>query len=144
MKFSAVRFAIAEKVAAITGFKLSLQSPDYFGRTQNTIAHKAFTVSMKSSSAMDERQRRSVGVYVQSPVQVIFSYRLRPLDIYPTDYDLAMDTEQQIISAILEEYTSPNNLFTIRYNGSTREVTDSQEYIIITLDFSTQHTIKES
>lgn len=141
MKFSAVRFAIAEKVAAITGFKLSNHSPDFFGRTQNTVAHKAFTVGMESSSAMDERQRRTVGVYVSSPVSVVFSYRLRPLDIYPTDYDLAMDTEQTIISALLEAYTSPNNLFTIRYNGSTRDVTESQEYIIITLDFTVLHTL---
>jgi hypothetical protein len=89
---------------------------------------------------MEERQRRGVGVYVSSPVSVVFSYRLRPLDIYPTDYDLAMDTEETVIAKVLESY-SQNNQFTIRYNGSTREVTDSQEYIIITLEFTALHTI---
>jgi len=141
MNLSTVRQAIAEKVAAISGFKMSKHSPDYFGRTENTVAHLAFTVGLANSTAMEERQRSSVGVYVNTPVQVIFSYRLRPLDIYPTDYDLAMDTEQQIISDILTAYISPKNAFTIRYNGSIREVTESQEYIIITIDFTTLHTL---
>ncbi len=52
---------------------------------------------MASSSAMDERQRKTVGQYISTPVQVVFSYRLRPLDIYPTDYDLAMDKEEEIM-----------------------------------------------
>ena len=142
MKYTQVRQAIAEKVEAITGFKQSKHSPDYFGRTENTVAHKAFTVAMLSSAAIDERQRRSVGVYVNTPAQVIFSYRLRPLDIYPTDYDLAMDTEQQIIQAVLQAYTAPKNEFTIRYVGSSRDVTESQEYIIITIDFTILHTLK--
>ena len=87
MNFSAVRSAIAAKVAALSGFKESKHSPDYFGRTENTVAHLAFGVQLASTTAMDERQRRSVGVYVNTPVRVIFAHRLRPLDIYPTDYD---------------------------------------------------------
>ena len=140
LKFSQVRGAIASKVASLTGFQETKHSPDYFGRTENTVAHKAFGVRLAASSAMEERQRRAVGVYVSTPVQVLFSYRFRPLDIYPTDYDLAMDTEEDVISKVLEVYSS-NNEFTIRYVGSTREVTESQEYVIITLDFITLHTI---
>ena len=140
LKFSQVRGAIASKISELPGFKESGQSPDYFGRTENTVAHKAFGVRLGSSAAMEERQRRSVGVYVQTPVQVIFSYRLRPLDIYPTDYDLAMDTEETVIAKVLETY-SENNEFTIRYLGSSRQVTDSQEYVIINVEFTTIHTI---
>lgn len=141
MRLSQVRQAFAEKIAALDGFKESKHTPDFFGRTENTVAHLAFTVSMASSSAMDERQRSAVGQYISTPVQVVFSYRLRPLDIYPTDYDLAMDTEEAIIAACLDAYTSPKNLFTVRYVGSTREVTESQEYMIIYIDFTTLHTI---
>lgn len=140
LKFSQVRGAIASKISELPGFKESGQSPDYFGRTENTVAHKAFGVRLGSSAAMEERQRRSVGVYVQTPVQVIFSYRLRPLDIYPTDYDLAMDTEETVIAKVLETY-SENNEFTIRYLGSSRQVTDSQEYVILNVEFTTIHTI---
>jgi hypothetical protein len=63
------------------------------------------------------------------------------LDIYPTDYDNALDAEENVINAILEAYTTPNNGFTVRYNSSTREVTDSQEYCIISIEFTALHTI---
>lgn len=140
LKFSQVRQEIASKVASLTGFQETKHSPDFFGRTENTVAHKAFGVRLAASTAMEERQRRAVGVYVSTPAQVIFSYRLRPLDIYPTDYDLSMDTEEQVIAKVLETYAT-NNEFTIRYVGSSREVTESQEYVIITLEFITLHTI---
>ena len=140
MNLSSVRQAIASKVAALTGFQETTHSPDQFGRTQNTVAHRAFAVGMSSSSSMEERQRRAVGVYMNTPVEVIFSYRLRPLDIYPTDYDLALDTEQTVITGILGEYTTGTE-FSIRYVNSVRAVTDSQEYIIITILFETLHTI---
>jgi|TARA_R110000796_G_scaffold14074_4_gene46232 hypothetical protein len=141
LKFSQVRSEIASKVGSLPGFQQTKHSPDFFGRTENTVANLAFGVKLASSTAMEERQRRSVGVYVSTPVQVIFSYRLRPLDIYPTDYDLSMDTEQEVIQKVLEAYAA-NNEFTIRYQGSTRNVTESQEYVIITLEFIALHTIQ--
>ena len=140
LAFSAVRSQVAAKVDALSGFKESKQSPDYFGRTQDTIAHKGFSVQLQTSTAIEERQRRAVGEYVSTSIRVIFAYRLRPLDIYPTDYDAAMDAEETVINAVLEAYAT-NNRFTIRYLGSLREVTESQEYIIINLEFSALHTI---
>ena len=140
LSLSTLRQGISTKISEISGFKLSKHSPEFFARTENTVAHLAYTVGLNSSTATEERQRRSVGVYIQTPVTVIFSYRLRPLDIYPTDYDLAMDKEEQVIQKVLESYVSDNQ-FTIRYVSSTREVTDSQEYIIITIEFTTLHTI---
>lgn len=142
MTFAQLRQAISAKIAALDGFKESKHSPDYFGRTENTVAHKAYTVSLGSTSAMEERQRKTVGVYCNTPVQIIFSYRLRPLDIYPTDYDLALDTEQTVIGTLLDAYAAPKNEFTIRYVSSSREVTDSQEYIIISIEFTALHTIQ--
>ena len=73
-------------------------------------------------------------------MQVIFSHRLRPLDIYPTDYDASLDAEESVINKVLEAYTTDNQ-FSIRYTGSERAVTDSQEYIILTLSFNILHTI---
>lgn len=137
---SSIRRAIASKIEELTGFKESNHTPDYFGRTENTVAHRAFSISVSTSSAMEERQRRAVGVYLDTPIQVLFSYRLRPLDIYPTDYDLALDAEEEVINKVLEAYTTDNQ-FTIRYVASQRTVTDSQEYILITLSFNILHTI---
>ncbi len=137
---SSIRKAIATKIETLSGFKESKHTPDFFGRTENTVAHKAFSISVASSTAMEERQRRAVGVYLSTPMQVIFSYRLRPLDIYPTDYDASLDSEEQVINKILEVYATDNE-FTIRYISSERSVTDSQEYILITLSFNILHTI---
>ncbi len=140
MNLSTLRQSIASKVSELSGFRESTHSPELFGRTQNTMAHLGFTVGMSSSVAMEERQRRAVGVYLNTPVQVTFAHRLRPLDVYPVDYDNSLDKEVDVITKVLETYTG-NNQFTIRYLSSSREVTDSQEYCIITLDFQTLHTI---
>ena len=137
---SSIRSGIASKITALDGFKESIQSPDYFGRTQDTIAHLGFVVGMGTSTAAAERQRRAVGVYLSSDIRIIFAYRLRPLDIYPTDYDLALDAEGDVIRNVLQAYAT-NNKFTLVYNGSSRQVTDSQEYIIITIDLTALHTI---
>ena len=137
---SSIRRGIASKIEEISGFKESKHTPDYFGRTENTVAHRAFSISVATSTAMEERQRRAVGVYLATPMQVLFSYRLRPLDIYPTDYDASLDSEEDVINKVLEAYTTDNQ-FTIRYAASQRTVTDSQEYILITLSFNILHTI---
>ena len=137
---SSIRKGIATKIEEINGFKESRHTPDYFGRTEDTVAHRAFSVGVSSSSAMEERQRRAVGVYISTPMIVIFSYRLRPLDIYPTDYDASLDAEEEVINKVLETYPSDNK-FSLRYVSSERSVTDSQEYIIISLTFNILHTI---
>lgn len=137
---ASIRSQISDKISSLSGFKESKQSPDYFGRTQDTIAHLGFTIQVNSSTASTDRQRRSVGVYLNTQFRVIFAYRLRPLDVYPTDYDLALSKEETVINKILEAYTT-NNKFTMNYSGSSRIVTDSQEYIIITIDFIANHTI---
>ena len=133
--FAQVRQAIKTKVETVAGFKLVPFPPSYFRRVQNTIAHKGFTVDMPSSSDEGERMRRGL-TYVTSTARVIFAYRLRPKDII-TDYDLCMDSEEDIINAVL----GPVQDLQIRYNRSTRDVSDSMEYMITTLEFTILHTI---
>lgn len=141
--FARVRSQIATKVDTLAGFRESRMTPDYFGRTQESLAHKSFVVGIATTVATGERQRRAVGEYVNSQVVITFAHRLRPLDAYPTDYDNALTAEELVINAALESYTSDtgNGKFTIRYVASTRTVTDSQEYIIITIEFSVLHTL---
>ena len=133
--FAQVRQAIKTKVETVAGFKLVPFPPSYFRRVQNTIAHKGFTVDMPSSSDEGERMRRGL-TYLTSTARVIFAYRLRPKDII-TDYDLCMDSEEDIINAVL----GPVENIQIRYNRSTRDVPDSMEYMITTLEFTILHTI---
>ena len=119
--------------------------PDSFGRLQDTVAHKAFTVEIGAVQARtDERQRRQVGVYSSTSVTIKFAFRLRPLDVYPTDYDAALDLEYQIIDQVLKSYDTIQQQIQIRFNSSDRLSTESSEYTIHTLEFTVLHTIKYS
>ena len=143
LKFSQIRSAIVTQIENVAGMRLSKQLPDYFGRMQDTIAHKGFTVEIgMSTQRTDERQRINVGVYVQTGVTVKLAFRLRPLDVYPTDYDAAMDLEDQIIHQVLQSYQSIQAL-QIRFNQASRASTVSNEYIISTLEFIVYHTLKQ-
>ena len=136
-----LRSGIATQILGITGFTLSKHLPDYFGRQQNTIAHRSFAVSIGLVSASPERQRRPSFVYVETSVLVSFAYRLRPLDAYPTDYDLALDAERQVIEKVLGSYASIQNEIQIRFVSSSREATESNEYMIHSLEFIARHTL---
>lgn len=142
LNFSAIRAAFAQQIETVTGFRLSKQSPTYFGRTKETVVHKSFVVAVdQTNQVVEERQRRAIGIYVQSSVQVKFSYRLRPMDMYPNDYDNALNTEVQVITACMQSYSTINKKVQVRYISSSRQVTDSQEYMIHTIDFTVLHTI---
>lgn len=143
LKFSQIRAAIVTQIQNVSGMRLSKQLPDYFGRMQDTVAHKGFTVEIGiSTQRTDERQRISVGVYVQTAVIVKVAYRLRPLDVYPTDYDLALDLEDELIHQILQSYQSIQAI-QIRFNQVSRQSTVSNEYILSTIEFTVYHTLKQ-
>tara|TARA_R100000655_G_scaffold89653_1_gene130160 strand:+ start:18 stop:449 length:432 start_codon:yes stop_codon:yes gene_type:complete len=136
-----IQEAIATQILQISGFRQALTLPDYFGRMQNTLAHKGFVVGLPNTQSAPERQRRSVGVYVQSSIEVKFAYRLRPLDAYPIDYNNALLTERTVTDQILQSYATIKAGIQIRFEGSTRAATDSNEYMIHTLNFIIFHTI---
>ena len=133
-----VRSAVAAKVAGLAGFKEINIPPEYFGRIENTIAHLGFGIMTASSSAVSERQRRVVGLYLSTTLRVMFAYRLRPHDAYPTDYDLALNKEQEVIAAVMGVYNSPVE---IRFERATRRCPDSIEYMISDIEFTVLHTI---
>jgi hypothetical protein len=141
LSVSQLRAAVATQVLTLAGFSQSHIPPDYFGRNENSVAHKRFAVQMSISNAMLERQRRSIGVMMESIVRVKFAYRLRPKDAYPTDYDLAMDTEQLVINAVIASYASIQSSVEIRYTRTVRDITDSTEYMLFDIEFNAYHTI---
>jgi len=141
LSVSQLRAAVATQVLTLAGFSQSHIPPDYFGRNENSVAHKRFAVQMSISNAMLERQRRSIGVMMESIVRVKFAYRLRPKDAYPTDYDLAMDTEQLVINSVIASYASVQSSVEIRYTRTVRDITDSTEYMLFDIEFNAYHTI---
>ncbi len=141
LKLSQIRDAFKVQIETVSGFRLMNVLPDYFGRAKETIAHKGFVVACNISNQANERQRRSVGVYVDTTVVINFAFRLRPLDVYPTDYDLFLDAEEQVILACLNSYESIRNEMQVRYTGSSRQSTSSNEYMLSTINFNVKHTI---
>lgn len=141
LTLNALRDAIAAQILTISGMQQSPHLPDYFGRTQSTIAHKSFTILIGNVNAFNERQRSAVGVYCVTNVEIMFAYRMRPHDVYPTDYNLALNLENQIINKSLESYAAINGKVQIRFEGSSRTSTQSNEYTLHTLTFRVNHTL---
>lgn len=140
LKISEVRSAIASQIGILEGYNESKFPPLYFGRQENSLAHKSFSVGVLTTEDAGERQRRNV-YYFATGYEVKIAYRLRPLDVYPTDYDAALDSEEVIIKQVLKAYTAINNKVQIRFVRSSREIPDSMEYMIATLEFISYQTI---
>ena len=138
MNLSGVRNAIIAKVDGMTGFRMSPFPVELFDRSQNTLAHLAFAVSIGSTQSMDERQRVPTRVYMSSNVDVIFAYRIRPHSI-SADYNNALDKEVEVVETVLGSYVSTPGI-EIRYNQSTRTFAQSLEYVIVQLTFTVIHT----
>lgn len=143
IQLSTIRKRIATAMEAISGAGLK-ESPlpfDAFGRTPNSIAHKAFSVGIGGSNAQDDRQRPLEGAMLQTDLDITFAYRLRPLDQL-TDVDNQLDMENTIITALLDRTDSslyPN--LHIKFISSNRLLTDSGEYVLSTLSFEALHFI---
>ncbi len=137
---SELRAAVASQIDSISGYRQVQMLPDYFERTQNTLAHKGFSVGIATSNGLNERQRRSVGLFVESVVRVRIAYRIRPNDII-LDYDAAMDAEKTVIGKVLDTYASIKSGVEIRFSRVTRFSPDSQEYLISDIEFLSVHTI---
>lgn len=143
IQLSTIRKRVATAMEAISGAGLK-ESPlpfDAFGRTPNSIAHKAFSVGIGGSNAQDDRQRPLEGAMLQTDLDITFAYRLRPLDQL-TDVDNQLDMENTIITALLDRTDSsiyPN--LHIKFISSNRLLTDSGEYVLSTLSFEALHFI---
>lgn len=138
--YAQIRGAIATRIESVAGFNEVNIPVNFIGRTQKTIAHLGFSIGINSSADSGERQRRGI-YYFDSLVTVKFMYRLRPLDVYPTDYDNCLDKEIDVVKSILSSYQSIQNEMTIRFNSSTREISPALEFMIVTLTFNVKHTI---
>ena len=136
-----VRQAVAAQVATLSGYHEAKLPPQYFGRLQDTIAHKAFAVEITRSTAVPERQRRSVGLYLNTYLTVRFAYRLRNMDTYPTDYDLSMDQAAQVLDKVLQSYSGIRQGLTGKFDSMTHRIPEGIEYIIHELNFNFLHTI---
>ena len=139
LSVSQLRAAVVSQVSSLSGYREIQMLPDYFERTQNTLAHKGFSVGIATSNALPERQRRSVGLFLESVIRVKIAYRIRPSDII-LDYSLALDAENIVIGKVLASYASIQSGVELRFSRVTRFAPDSQEYLISDIEFLAVHT----
>ncbi len=140
IKVSQVRTAVSDKVGTVTGFKEVPFPAEYLGRVQNSVAHKGYGVSITSSVAKTDRQARRNPYYLSSSVKIRFAYRLRPHSVI-IDYGLSMDSEQEVLLAVLGDYQTTRQGLQLEYNRTTRNFTDSLEYVITELELTAYHHI---
>lgn len=142
LKLSTIRGRISTALEGLgEGLKQSPLPSGGFGRTPNSIAHKAFSVEIGGSNAQDDRQRSIEGAMLQTDMNIKLAYRIRPLSQL-VDVDGCLDLENVIIANLLDRSNSslyPN--LHIKLISSNRILTDSGEYIISTLSFELLHFI---
>tara|TARA_R100000734_G_scaffold6807_1_gene5688 strand:- start:374 stop:808 length:435 start_codon:yes stop_codon:yes gene_type:complete len=142
LSFTTIHSLIVAKMNSMSGFKESRYPVEYFTRTTNPLTHLGYSVSVSSSgNGGRQRYNSGAGVAILSTVVVLFAFRLRPTDAYPTDYKLSLDKEEQVILKLLSAYTG--NSMEIQFVGSERTIPDSMEYSIHNLTFNVIHYIKE-
>ena len=141
VKLSIIRSRVATAVEAIVGAGLKQSPLPYgaFGRTPNSIAHKAFSIGMGGSNAQDDRQRPTEGAMLQTDIDIKVSFRIRPL-AQLVDVDASLDLENTIIANVLDRTNTTlyQNLH-IKLLSTNRQLTDSGEYMISTLSFELLH-----
>ena len=98
-------------------------------------------VGLPNTQQLPERQRRAIGTYVQTSIEVKFAFRLRPTDVYPLDYNNALLAEREVTNQVLKSYGAIKQGVQLRFDSSMRMSTDSNEYMLHTLNFTIFHTI---
>lgn len=143
LKLSTIRSRLATSITSMAdGLKESYLPYDAFGRTPNSIAHKAFAVGIGGTSANDERQRTTVGALCSTDIDIKMAYRIRPLAQLP-DIDSTMDLENDIIIKLLDRTNTTQYAdgFHLKFTNVSRQLTDSGEYMISTIQFESIHYI---
>ena len=141
VKLSTIRTRLKTALQSIVGAGL-VESPlsfQSFGRTPNSIAHKAFSVGVLSSTSADDRQRPTIGTLTQTDIQIQVGYRIRPL-AQNADVDNAMDLENDIIIAVCNRADSTlyQNLH-FKFTSVNRTLVDTGEYLISSINFESLH-----
>ena len=136
---STIRSRFATKISDQDGFDESRNPFDGYGRSPNTIAHQRFAVGIGSvSSRDDDRQKQPRGVMCETTVLVRYPYRIRPKD-QVASYDNALDSAESVMRSITTRSDGLHEKLQIRFQGLDNELSDSGEYLTITLNFNVLH-----
>ena len=141
-KYSTIVSAVATKLNTLTGFKQSRFPFQFFGRTTNPLMHLGYSIGVNSTSEHGNRQRTSgAGVEVITILSVVFAFRLRPTEAYPTDYKNALDKEEEVLLKLIGSYQTEAPKMQILFKSAAREIPNSLEYSIHTIELDVLHYI---
>tara|TARA_R100001244_G_scaffold53803_3_gene46672 strand:- start:1585 stop:2028 length:444 start_codon:yes stop_codon:yes gene_type:complete len=137
-----VRQRVETAVDALTGFTISKQPYGVFGRDAASVLHQRFAVGVPTTEAAQARQRIAVGATVHTRVAVTYAMRIRPKD-QVSSYDTALDSEAEILKAVMAENATLWAGVSISFLGVTmREIDPGPgEWMIGELEFSVLHTL---
>ena len=139
VSLATIRQRFATQISTLSGFDESRNPYDGYGRSPNTVAHQRFMVGIQSvTSRDDDRQRRGVGVMSSTIVGVKYAYRIRPKDQL-ISFDDGLDSAQTVINAITDRSLPLHDNLQIRFGGMDNELSDSREWMSITLTFEVLH-----
>jgi hypothetical protein len=139
VSLATIRQRFADQISTLDGFFESRNPFDGYGRSPNTIAHKSFSVGVRTvTSRDDDRQRRGIGVMTNTEILVRYAYRIRPKDQIES-YDDGLDSAQAVINTITNRSTPLHDNLQIRFGGLDNELADSGEWMSITLSFDVLH-----
>ncbi len=139
VSFSTIRDRFSDAIGTISGFSLSRNPFDGYGRSPNSVAHQRYAVGIQNSAARtDDRQRLSTGIMSDTSVMVTYPFRIRPKD-QVSSYDDALDSAESVIQKIVNRSSPLHDNLTIRYTGMDNELSDAGEYIRISLTFNILH-----
>lgn len=143
-----IRARVRDAVRDLAGGTPSRYAPEDFGRDSRSLAHRAFSVALASSTAAEaDRQLGRGGVpraaFAATTVVVRTAYLLRT-DSVDADYDAALEAEQELVAAVLRSAErDPSDplepMFAIRFRRVSSRVPIGG-YLVATAEFDAAHT----
>ena len=139
VKLSTIRSRFGSAIDAIAGMSISRNPYERFGAIPNTVAHLRFAIGIISCDRIDsDRQKENTGIYAQTIIGIKFAYRLRPKDQI-TSYDEGFDKSNDLIKACTNRSPAIYTNLQIYFDNQSHEISDSGEYLIITIRFLIYH-----
>lgn len=138
-KKSLIRQQIRDRILTL-GYTESYTHWESIGRSGQNVADKKFAIGYSSTTDNGGRQRPLEGIDCSSDCTVIVLMKINPHNQVQT-YDAALDGEEAIIKVITNRSTPLYNDISIRYINSSQTLTDKNEFIIITINFTIRHHI---
>tara|TARA_R100000664_G_C2760064_1_gene150716 strand:- start:16253 stop:16699 length:447 start_codon:yes stop_codon:yes gene_type:complete len=139
VSLSTIRSRFSTQIKTISGFTESRNPFDGYGRSPNTVSHQRFAVGITGVNTRDDdRQKQPRGVMCETTVLVRYPYRIRPKD-QVASYDNALDSAESVMRSITTRSDGLHEKLQIRFQGLDNELSDSGEYLTITLNFNVLH-----